>query len=77
MAVVVNLHGNHYYTHRIVLPDGSHFTFQTRTDAMQEPNRGVTVTSSLADSTSIASKKSVAQQKPRVKQKMYSHEYIS
>ena len=44
---------------------------------MQEPNRGVTVTSSLADSTSIASKKSVAQQKPRVKQKMYSHEYIS
>ena len=56
MAAVVNLHGNHYYTHRIVLPDGSMFKFgEQKKETVREPHRGVTVSSSLADATSTAS----------------------
>ena len=60
MAVVVNKNGNHYYAHRIVLPDGTTFRFSTETkDAAQELPRGVTVSGSLADTTSAASDVSV------------------
>lgn len=57
MAVVVNLRGNHYYTHRILMPDGRSFTFSAtnKTNAAQEPHRGVAQKSSLADATSAAS----------------------
>lgn len=58
MAVVVNKNGNHYYTHRIVTPDGRTFVFN-KEDAAQEPSRGVTVSGSLADTTSAASKASI------------------
>ena len=56
MAVVVNKNGNHYYAHRIVLPDGSSFVFSdNKENAVQELSRGVTVSGSLADTTSTAS----------------------
>ena len=62
MAATVVLRGNHYYTHRIVLPDGSAFEFGTqKKEAVREPHRGVTVSSSLADATSTASKDIVRQ----------------
>lgn len=68
MAVVVNLNGNHYYTHRIVLPDGSVFKFNAQQkEAAQEPHRGVTVSSSLADATSTASDNSIAENGENVK----------
>ena len=56
MGVVVNKNGNHYYAHRIVLPDGTAFKFaDTNNNAAQELSRGVTFSSSLADTTSAAS----------------------
>lgn len=56
MAVVVNKRGNHYYAHRIVLPDGNAFVFEeNKNDATRESSRGVTVSSSLAETTSVAS----------------------
>lgn len=56
MGVVVNRNGNHYYAHRIVLPDGTTFKFaDTNNDATQELSRGVAFSSSLADTTSVAS----------------------
>ena len=62
MAATVVLRGNHYYTHRIVLPDGSAFEFGTqKKEAVRELHRGVTVSSSLADATSTASKDIVRQ----------------
>lgn len=68
MAVVVNLNGNHYYTHRIVLPDGSVFKFNAQQkEAVRELHRGVTVSSSLADATSTASNNSIAENGENVK----------
>lgn len=62
MAVVVNQHGNHYYAHRIVLPDGTAFRFtEAKKNAAQELSRGVTVSGSLADTTSAASGLSITQ----------------
>lgn len=56
MGVVVNKNGNHYYAHRIVLPDGTTFKFaDTNNNAAQELSRGVAFSSSLADTTSAAS----------------------
>ena len=69
MAVVVNKNGNHYYTHRIVTPDGRTFVFN-KEDAAQEPSRGVTVSGSLADTTSAASKASISKTGETVKGKM-------
>ena len=55
MAVVVNKKGNHYYAHRIVLPDGSNFTFSDNKKAeLRELSRGVTVSGSLAKTTRSA-----------------------
>jgi hypothetical protein len=68
MAVVVNKNGNHYYTHRIVTPDGRTFVFN-KEDAAQEPSRGVTVSGSLADTTSAASKASISKTGETVKGK--------
>lgn len=68
MAVVVNKNGNHYYTHRIVTPDGRTFVFN-KEDAAQEPSRGVTVSGSLADTTSAASKASISKTGETVKKK--------
>ena len=62
MAVVVNRNGNHYYAHRIVLPDGTAFKFSEENEnAAQELSRGVTVSGSLADTTSAASNDSIRQ----------------
>lgn len=56
MGVVVNKNGNHYYAHRIVLPNGTTFKFaDTNNNAAQELSRGVAFSSSLADTTSAAS----------------------
>lgn len=61
MGVVVNLRGNHYYAHRIVLPDGGIFVLsENENDAARELPRGVTVSGSLADATSTASVNSIA-----------------
>ncbi len=60
MAVVVNKRGDHYYAHRIVLPDGKAFVFSEKNNATQEPSRGVTVSGSLAETTSVASKNSIS-----------------
>ena len=69
MAVVVNKNGNHYYAHRIVLPDGSSFVFsdETKNDAAQELSRGVAVSGSHADTTSATSKQRIAQGDAEVK----------
>lgn len=61
MGVVVNLRGNHYYAHRIVLPDGGIFVLsENENDAARELPRGVTISGSLADATSTASTNSIA-----------------
>ena len=57
VAVVINRKGSHYYAHRIVLPDGTTFKFSQeikKENAAQELPRGVTVSGSLADTTSAA-----------------------
>lgn len=54
MAVVVNVRGNNYYCHRIVLPDGSVFTFEEKNTAVRGLGRGVTDNGSLANPTSTA-----------------------
>lgn len=69
MAAVVNKNGNHYYTHRIVTPDGKTFVFNKK-DATQELSRGVTVSGSLADTTSAASESSISKTGETVKRKM-------
>lgn len=76
MGVVVNRRGNHYYTHRIIMPDGSAFVFKNKNDATQEPYRGVTTKGSLASTTSAASTDKVTQPEKKVKQK-YSREMQS
>ena len=68
MAAVVNKNGNHYYTHRIVTPDGKTFVFNKK-DATQELSRGVTVSGSLADTTSAASESSISKTGENVKKK--------
>lgn len=73
MGVVVNKKGNHYYTHRIIMPDGSAFVFRKENDAAQEPYRGVTTKGSLASTTSAASTDKVAQDGADVKNE-YSRE---
>lgn len=60
MAVVVNKRGDHYYAHRIILPDGKAFVFSEKNNATREPSRGVTVSGSLAETTSVASKNSIS-----------------
>ncbi len=68
MAVVINRRGNHYYAHRIVLPDGKTFVFvKNKNNATQEPSRGVTVSSSLAETTSVASNNSISNPDENVK----------
>lgn len=70
MAVVVNERGHHYYAHRIVLPNGKTFPFsETNNDATQELSRGVTVSGSLADTTSVASINSIPNPAEKVKGK--------
>lgn len=60
MAVVVNRNGDHYYAHRIVMPDGTAFVFSDeKENATREPSRGVTVSSSLAKTISVASADSI------------------
>ena len=72
MGVVVNKNGNHYYTHRIVLPDGTAFQFSTeKENAAQELSRGVTVSGSLADTTSAASSHSIRNSGENVNGKIY------
>lgn len=76
MAVVVNKNGNHYYAHRIVLPDGTAFRFseEGKSNAAQELSRGVTVSSSLADTTSAASENSIPKDGKRVKYSAFNEE---
>lgn len=60
VAVVVNLNGNHYYTHRILLPDGETFTFSTQQkEVLPGMRRGVTENSSLANATSSTSESTI------------------
>lgn len=69
MAVVVNMRNNKYYVHRILMPDGSTFKFDVKQkDAKQESQRGVPE-GSLANATSSASKKSIAQPDESVNRK--------
>lgn len=77
MAVVVNKNGNHYYAHRIVLPDGTAFRFseEGKSNAAQELSRGVTVSGSLADTTSAASENSVPKDGKHVKYSAESDEF--
>lgn len=77
MAVVVNKNGNHYYAHRIVMPDGTAFRFseEGKSNAAQELSRGVTVSGSLADTTSAASENSIPKDGKRVKYSAESDEF--
>lgn len=60
MAVVVNMRGNHYYAHRVVMPDGTVFKFsQKNKEVKQEAYRGGTNNSSLANTTSFTSNNSI------------------
>lgn len=64
-------HNNHYYAHRIVLPDGSVFKFSdTKENTAQELSRGVTISGSLADTTSTVSVGTVPQNASGVKAKL-------
>lgn len=76
MAVVVNKNGNHYYAHRIVLPDGTAFRFseEGKSNAAQELSRGVTVSGSLADTTSAAFKNSIPKDGKHVKYSAFNEE---
>ena len=68
MGVVVNKNGNHYYAHRILMPDGTEFVFaDEKNNAAQELSRGVTVSGSLADTTSAAFNASIRAERQNVK----------
>lgn len=68
MAVVVNMHGNKYSVHRILLPDGSSFKFSEKNNEVkQESYQGVTENSSLADTTSFTSVNSIPNSTENVK----------
>lgn len=76
MAVVVNQNGDHYYAHRIVMPDGSAFIFTTeKSNVAQEPSRGVAVSSSLADTTSATSENSIPKDGRNVKRRFSLKEF--
>lgn len=78
MAVVVNRNGSHYYAHRIVMPDGSVFRFSGNAEnAAQELSRGVTVSGSLADTTSAASTDSIRSPEPKSQEKFSASEDVS
>ena len=78
MAVVVNRNGNHYYAHRIVMPDGSVFRFSGNAEnAAQELSRGVTVSGSLADTTSAASTDSIRRSERESQEKFSASEEVS
>ncbi len=73
MGVVVNLNGDHYYSHKILLPDGRTFVFrENEKEAAQEPHQGVTTKGSLAGATRTASRMSIAERKNKVKTKSFS-----
>ena len=73
MGVVVNKNGNHYYAHRIVLPDGTAFKFaDANNNAARELSRGVAFSSSLADTTSAASGISIPNNGENVNTEQYS-----
>ena len=71
MAVVVNKNGNHYYAHRIALPNGNVFAFADgeNVNATRETSQGVTVSGSLAKTTSVAFDNSVPNSAKKVKGK--------
>lgn len=78
MAVVVNRNGSHYYAHRIVMPDGSVFRFSGNAEnAAQELSRGVTVSGSLADTTSAASTDSIRSPEPKSQEKFSAAEDVA
>ena len=78
MAVVVNRNGSHYYAHRIVMPDGSVFRFSGNAEnAAQELSRGVTVSGSLADTTSAASTDSIRREGQKSQEKFSASEDVS
>ncbi|MBR3849548.1 MAG: hypothetical protein IKM36_03530 [Oscillospiraceae bacterium] len=62
MAVVINKNGNHYYAHRIILPNGGNFAFSdaNQKDTTRELYQGVTVSGSLADTTSVVPMRSIS-----------------
>ncbi|MBR2977698.1 MAG: hypothetical protein IKC50_05425, partial [Oscillospiraceae bacterium] len=62
MAVVINKNGNHYYAHRIILPNGGIFAFSdaNQKDTTRELYQGVTVSGSLADTTSVVPMRSIS-----------------
>lgn len=71
VGVVVSMSNGKYYAHRILLPNGEMFQFggKEKNEAARGPQRGVTVSGSLANATSAASKGSIAQNKAEVKGK--------
>ena len=67
MAVVVNFNGNKYNAHRIILPDGTVFTFsEINKEVKQESYQGVAENSSLADTTSFTSKNSISKDSEKI-----------
>ena len=79
VAVVVNLRGNHYNTHRVVLPNGKTFKFGEgkNNDATQELYRGVPRERSLADTTSAASNNTITPGNDAVKQQFSYSDSVS
>lgn len=71
VGVVVSMSNGKYYAHRILLPNGEMFQFGggEKNEAARGPQRGVTVSGSLANATSAASGRSIAQNKAEVKGK--------
>lgn len=71
VGVVVSMSNGKYYAHRILLPNGEMFQFGggEKNEAARGPQRGVTVSGSLANATSAASRGSIAQNKAEVKGK--------
>lgn len=68
MGVTVNRNGNHYKTHRILLPNGETFVFSgNEKDEAREPYQGVTIAGSLADTTSASSDLTIPQKHGGVK----------
>ncbi len=77
MAVVVNLNGNRYNVHRIMLPDGSVFKFSDKNkEVKRESYRGVAKESSLADTTSLTSKNSIPNPPESVKNNFEENESV-
>lgn len=68
MAVVINAQGNHYKTHRIVMPDGTTFILEDVKKEDLQRSQGVAENSSLAETTR-SSATTVAEQNEPVKGK--------